>query len=151
MIPILILDKYIDDDKIQITFNNGLTNTHIDELLFFKDMNIPDYLRLFYQQSNGLDIYSEYFLDDYDDPSYCTIISCDNLEFTKYVPEGIEVVRRQNEETRLWFFVNHVDDAVTIEEVPNGINLITGQPAHGPLRLEKNGVVVIKERVKPEV
>lgn len=67
---------------MEVTFRNGLTNIHIDELLFFKDMQIPDYLKLFYQQTNGLLIESKYFLDDLDYPSHLLINACDELFFT---------------------------------------------------------------------
>ncbi|MCG3252928.1 MAG: hypothetical protein KAX09_03700, partial [Candidatus Heimdallarchaeota archaeon] len=79
---ILILDKYLDDPKVEITFEAGITNMHVDELLFFKDMELPDYLKLLYQQTNGFLLESEYFLDDLDDPSHFRLISCNNLFFT---------------------------------------------------------------------
>ncbi len=83
MNKIQILDNYLDDSKVEITFFNGLTRIHIKELLFFKDMELPDHLKLFYEQTNGLMIDSEYFLDDLDDPTNLLINSCENLFFTK--------------------------------------------------------------------
>ena len=38
MLIILVLDKYLDDQKVEITFETGITNMHVDELLYFKDM-----------------------------------------------------------------------------------------------------------------
>lgn len=61
------------------------------------------------------------------------------------VPEHVEVVRRQDGEKKLWFFINHTDDSIIIEEVPGGENLITGEMTAGPLRLNRYGVAVIKE------
>ncbi len=106
LIIILILDRYLDDHKVDITFETGITNMHIDELLFFKDMQIPDYLKLLYQQSNGFLIESEYFLDDLNDPSYFRIISCDNLFFTgkrlNLLPDKRFIRFAENEEDALY-------------------------------------------------
>ncbi|MFW9923445.1 MAG: SMI1/KNR4 family protein [Candidatus Thorarchaeota archaeon] len=55
---------------------------HIKELLYFKDMVLPNYLKLFYEQTNGILIESEYFIDDLDDPSHLLVNSCENLFFT---------------------------------------------------------------------
>ena len=79
---IQILDNYLDDSKVEITFANGLTHIHIKELLFFKDMELPDTLKLFYEQTNGLMIDSEYFIDDLEDASHLLVNSCENLFFT---------------------------------------------------------------------
>ncbi|TET30798.1 MAG: hypothetical protein E3J70_03695 [Candidatus Heimdallarchaeota archaeon] len=103
---ILILDKYIEDQKVDITFEVGITNMHVDELLFFKDMEIPDYLKLLYQQSNGFLLESEYFLDDLDDPAHFRLISCNNLFFTSkrlnLLPDKRFIRFAENEEDALY-------------------------------------------------
>jgi len=103
---ILILDKYLDDSKVEITFEAGITNMHVDELLFFKDMEIPDYLKLLYQQTNGFLLESGYFLDDLDDPSHFRLISCDNLFFTSkrlnLLPDKRFIRFAENEEDALY-------------------------------------------------
>jgi len=99
---IQILDNYLDDSKVEVIFYNGLTRIHIKELLFFKDMVLPDHLKLFYEQTNGLMIDSEYFLDDLDDPSHLLINSCENLILTKkkvnLLPDNRFILFATNEE-----------------------------------------------------
>jgi len=99
---IIILDKYIEDSNVEITFSNGLTRMHIKELLFFKDMELPDYLKLFYEQTNGLMIDSEYLLDDLDDPMHLLINSCENLSFTtkkvNFLPDKRFILFASNDE-----------------------------------------------------
>lgn len=103
---ILILDKYLDDSKVEVTFEAGITNMHVDELLFFKDMDLPDYLKLLYQQSNGFLLESGYFLDDLDDLSHFRLISCDNLFFTSkrlnLLPNKRFIRFAENEEDALY-------------------------------------------------
>jgi len=82
LVSIIILDKYLDNSAIEITFANGLTRIHIDELLYFKDFNLPDYLKLFYEQTNGLMIDSEYISDDLGDTSHLKINTCEDLFLT---------------------------------------------------------------------
>jgi hypothetical protein len=67
---------------VEITFSTELTNIHIDEMLFFKDMIVPDYLKLFYQQTNGLDIDTEYFIDDLEDRAHFKVLALEHLSFT---------------------------------------------------------------------
>ena len=64
-----------------------------------------------------------------------------------FAPQGVQVVRRQDEQKELWFFINDGDEPATIEKTPNeGTDLITNQPVNGPLTLEPNGVAVIRTR-----
>ncbi len=106
MLFILILDKYLDDSNVEITFEAGITNMQIDELLFFKDMEIPDYLKLLYQQTNGFLIENDYFLDDLNDPSHFRVISCDNLFYTSkrlnLLPDKRFIRFAENEEDALY-------------------------------------------------
>jgi len=82
LISIIVLDKYLENPAIEITFANGLTRMHIDELLYFKDFDLPDYLKLFYEQTNGLMIDSEYLSDDLGDAVHLKINACEDLFFT---------------------------------------------------------------------
>ena len=82
MIAIHVLDLYLENSRIEITFNSELTNIHIDELLYFKGMKLPDYLKLFYQQTNGLLIESRYSRDELDDSAYFLVNSLEHLTFT---------------------------------------------------------------------
>ena len=108
MLTILILDKYLDDSKVEITFYNGLTRMHIKELLYFKDMDIPDYLKLFYEQTNGLMIDSEYLADDLGDPIHLLINSCDALAYTtkklNLLPDRRFIQFGGNDEEALYLF-----------------------------------------------
>ncbi len=61
-----------------------------------------------------------------------------------FAPAGVQVVRRQDENKEIWFFINTTDACLTIEKTPNGLNLINNQPADGPLTLEPNQVAVIQ-------
>jgi len=56
-------------------------------------------------------------------------------------PPAVEVTVRENNETQLWFFLNHSDQDVKISEAPVGRNLITDEPFDGAL--PRNGVAVI--------
>ncbi|NHJ40151.1 MAG: hypothetical protein FK731_08980 [Asgard group archaeon] len=91
---------------MEITFEAGITNMQIDELLFFKDMEIPDYLKLLYQQTNGFLIENDYFLDDLNDPSHFRVISCDNLFYTSkrlnLLPDKRFIRFAENEEDALY-------------------------------------------------
>jgi len=60
-------------------------------------------------------------------------------------PSEIEVVLRQNDEKKLWFFINHSDNDVTLKSTPRGINLITGKSSGNSLTLSGNDVAVIKQ------
>ncbi len=102
MKKIQILDNYLDDSRVEVTFYNGLTRIHIKELLFFKNMELPDHLKLFYEQTNGLMIDSEYFLDDLEDPSHLLINSCENLILTRkkvnHLPDNRFILFATNDE-----------------------------------------------------
>ena len=60
-------------------------------------------------------------------------------------PAGVQVVRRQDGAKRLWFFINDSDAPATVNKLPKGLDLMTGQPAAGRLTLERNGVALIRE------
>ncbi|MCF2144257.1 MAG: SMI1/KNR4 family protein [Candidatus Heimdallarchaeota archaeon] len=72
----------MDDNRVEVTFQPGLTSSHIDELLFFKDMILPDYLKFFYQQTNGVLIESSYFLDELEDAFSFRVLALEHLTFT---------------------------------------------------------------------
>jgi hypothetical protein len=59
-----------------------LTRRQIEQLAYFKDLSLPDYFKLFYEQTNGLTIESYYFTDRFDEPSELFIHRCDDLVFT---------------------------------------------------------------------
>ncbi|HUT80073.1 MAG TPA: hypothetical protein VMZ29_02635 [Candidatus Bathyarchaeia archaeon] len=96
----------MDDSKIEISFSNELTSMHISELLFFKDMELPDYLKLFYQQTNGLLIESEYFLDELEDPTHFRILALEDLSFTttklNLLPDKRFIRFAENEEEAIY-------------------------------------------------
>ena len=58
---------------------------------------------------------------------------------------GIEIVRRDGEGKRLWFFINHAEETITLRDVPHGTDLVTDEAIEGSLTLPANGVAVIKE------
>lgn len=59
--------------------------------------------------------------------------------------EGIHVVVRENEEKRLWFFINDNDQVAEISEMPEGDPMIPGKAAASKVYLRKSDVLVIKE------
>jgi beta-galactosidase len=62
-----------------------------------------------------------------------------------FAPPSIEVVKRQDEQREVWFFINHSAEPVEIERVPeHGTDLITGEKQEGPLTLPGYGVAVIQ-------
>jgi beta-galactosidase len=65
------------------------------------------------------------------------------------LPAGIEIVRRENADRRLWFFINHADTELHIDNVPQGINLIGGAAAKS-LRLQANEVAIICQKLPDE-
>jgi hypothetical protein len=65
------------------------------------------------------------------------------------LPAGIEIVRRENADRRLWFFINHADTELHIDAVPPGINLLDGVAAKN-LRLQANGVAIIRQNLADE-
>ena len=84
-------------------FQNSLTRMHIKDLLFFKDMELPDYLKLFYEQTNGLMIDTEYLLDEMDDPTHLLINSLEDLSYTNkkvnFLPEKRFILFATNDES----------------------------------------------------
>lgn len=58
---------------------------------------------------------------------------------------GVEIVRRDGDGARLWFFINHADETITLRDVPHGTDLITDDVIAGTLMLHANGVAVIKQ------
>jgi beta-galactosidase len=63
-------------------------------------------------------------------------------------PAGVEVVRRQKDGHRLWFFLNHNDAAVAIPSTPVGTDLLTGRHTDGgELPLGRHGAAVVHEEL----
>jgi beta-galactosidase len=62
-------------------------------------------------------------------------------------PEGVQVVVRENDEKRLWFFINGNDQVTPVPEIPQGDNLIKGLHTKSRVYLHKHEVLVIKEAV----
>lgn len=60
------------------------------------------------------------------------------------IPDCVEVVVREDDTKKLWFFINHSDGQVSIKNSPEGINLISGIKSGGVLSIERNGVAVIR-------
>jgi beta-galactosidase len=58
---------------------------------------------------------------------------------------GVEIVRRDGAGKRLWFFINHAEETITLRDVPHGADLITDDVIVGTLMLHANGVAVIKQ------
>ncbi len=59
-------------------------------------------------------------------------------------PAGVQVVRRENAERKLWFFSNTTDAPVTIPGTPAGTDILTGAKAGGAITLPRYGVAVIR-------
>ena len=111
----------MEDSNVEITFRNGLTRMHIKDLLFFKDMDLPDYLKLFFEQTNGLMIDTEYLLDEMEDPIHLLINSIEDLTFTtkkvNFLPEKRFIFFATNDESASYLLdTNNID--------PNGNPLI---------------------------
>ncbi|HQE93799.1 MAG TPA: beta-galactosidase [Anaerolineae bacterium] len=60
-------------------------------------------------------------------------------------PEGIHVVVRENDEKRLWFFINASDGFVCVENIPEGEDLVKKRIV-GKFYLKRNEVAVVKQR-----
>jgi beta-galactosidase len=62
-----------------------------------------------------------------------------------FAPDSVEVIKRQDNEHEVWFFINHGDVPAEIERVPeHGIDLLRGEPAEHSLTLMPNDVAVIQ-------
>ena len=62
-----------------------------------------------------------------------------------FAPAGVEVVKRQDEQREVWFFINHGETSAEIERIPEqGSDLLHEGLAEGPLTLMPNGVAVIQ-------
>jgi beta-galactosidase len=59
-------------------------------------------------------------------------------------PEGVEVAVRESAGKDLWFFINHNDRPAFLNDVPEGVDLISGGKCSGSRELEPNGVLVVK-------
>jgi len=118
---ILPLDQFLDDRRVEINFQAGLTSNHVDELLFFKDMELPDYLKFFYQQSNGLLIESNYFKDELADPSFFRLLALEHLSFT---PKKLNLLP----ERRFIHFADNEEESIYLLDMenlsPEGLPLI---------------------------
>ncbi|MBD3190767.1 MAG: hypothetical protein GF308_08990 [Candidatus Heimdallarchaeota archaeon] len=76
------MDNYLDDLNIEIIFSNGIIKDHLEELLYFKDITLPAYYKLFLEQTNGLIIESDYSVDEFNDPAHILFLQAQDLEFT---------------------------------------------------------------------
>lgn len=62
-----------------------------------------------------------------------------------FAPEGVEVVKREDEEKEIWFFVNYNEEPVVIENLPDGsFDLTNNEEAEEPYTLMPNDVAVFK-------
>jgi beta-galactosidase len=59
-------------------------------------------------------------------------------------PEGVQVVLRESEDTRLWFFINGTDTYTPVETIPEGVNAVTGNPI-SRLYMDRHEVRVVRE------
>lgn len=60
------------------------------------------------------------------------------------LPAGVEVTRRNGEAGSWLFVVNHGDAAVEVELGESGVDLLSGTPVDGTLKLESTGVAIIR-------
>ena len=78
-------------------------------------------MKLFYQQTNGLLIESEYFKDDLDAPAHFMLHACDNLFFTNQKLNGLP-------DKRFIRFAENEDEAIYLLDMenlsPSGVPLI---------------------------
>jgi beta-galactosidase len=63
---------------------------------------------------------------------------------TLSAPTGVEVSRRFSEGTAYTFYLNHRDAPVSIQGVPDGTELLSGNATSGKLRLEPLGVALVR-------
>jgi len=62
-----------------------------------------------------------------------------------FAPEGVQVVRRKDDQKEVWFFINTSDGPATLEKLPDkGHDLLADRPASGLLTLAPNDVAVIQ-------
>ena len=59
---------------------------------------------------------------------------------------AVEVVLRENNDKRVWFYINHSDKTCQVNVVASGIDLITGKQTSSQLTLDRNEVAVVKEK-----
>jgi beta-galactosidase len=60
------------------------------------------------------------------------------------LPQKVEVTMREAEGRKLLFVLNTAADPSTVSGVPSGVDLLTGRPVNGALRLGSYGCSVIK-------
>jgi beta-galactosidase len=60
------------------------------------------------------------------------------------IPRGVDVTKREGDGRTLWFLINHNEAPVTLDTVPPGKDLITGEYARPGMELEGSGVVVLR-------
>ncbi len=61
------------------------------------------------------------------------------------IPTTVEVLTRQNDKKRILFFINHAEDTATLPNVPEGTNLLTGEPTTRFHMLAPNDVLIVKQ------
>jgi beta-galactosidase len=59
-------------------------------------------------------------------------------------PAGVEVARRRSDASDYKFYLNHRREPVVIDRVPEGVDLVSGSPTRGELRLEPFDAAVIR-------
>ncbi len=59
-------------------------------------------------------------------------------------PAGVQVVLRENDEKRIWFFVNTTEMMKSVLSLPKGVSLLTGLPITR-LYMQPHDVAVVKE------
>ncbi|MCJ7550592.1 MAG: Beta-galactosidase C-terminal domain, partial [Anaerolineae bacterium] len=62
-------------------------------------------------------------------------------------PDGVHVVVRENDEKRLWFFINDGGQVARLMNPPEGVDLITGKEPAVRLYIKKNEVIIIKQQL----
>ena len=61
-----------------------------------------------------------------------------------FAPEGVQVVKRQNAEKEIWFFINTTEEDLTVERLPEGADCLTGQPCGAAVTLTAHDVAVVQ-------
>jgi len=62
-------------------------------------------------------------------------------------PGGVEVVKRHSTDRQLWFFINHADQEIILDSVPEGIELASREAVgKSGMRLPRHGVCVIERK-----
>lgn len=68
--------------NVEIIFSAGITKDHLEELLYFKDITLSPYYKLFLEQTNGLIIESDYSVDEFNEPAHMLFHQAEDLSLT---------------------------------------------------------------------